>query len=299
MDPAAYSSGHRNTVPQEDDMTAPLLITGATGTIGSELVKALAARGADFAVMSSKPGPGRVHGDFADPASLRLAFAGVNTLFLLFPLNPDSLQLARNAVEAAQAAGVKHIVRSSGAGADANSPVAIAKLQGSIDALIEASGIAYTLLRPNGFMQNWVNFYAGQLKAGSYTAPHGEAGISVVDVRDIADVAATVLLNPSAHIGQVYTLTGGEALSTRRQVATLATAAGRVIDYADITDTEAEAGLRAWGLPDVMVSYFMSLNHVYKQGWAAGVSPDVERLTGHAPRRFADFAKENSAAFEA
>jgi uncharacterized protein YbjT (DUF2867 family) len=165
--------------------------------------------------------------------------------------------------------------------------------------LIEASGIAYTLLRPNGFMQNWVNFYAGQLKAGSYAAPHGEAGISVVDVRDIAEAAATVLLNPAAYAGQAYTLTGGEALSTRQQVATLAAAAGREIAYADITEAEAEAGLRAWGLPDVMVGYFMSLNYVYKQGWAAGVSPDVERLTSHAPRRFADFAKENAAAFQA
>jgi uncharacterized protein YbjT (DUF2867 family) len=283
-------------------MTTPLLITGATGTIGSELVKALTARGADFAVMSSKPaalGSGRVHGDFADPASLRQAFAGVQTLFLLFPLSPESLELARNAVEAAQAAGVKHIVRSSGAGADANSPVAIAQLQGRIDALIEASGIAYTFLRPNGFMQNWVNFYAGQLKAGSYAAPHGEAGISVVDVRDIAEAAATVLLNPAAHAGQAYTLTGGEALSTRQQVAALAAAAGSEIAYSDISDAEAEAGLRAWGLPDVMVGYFMSLNHVYKQGWAAGVSPDVERLTGHAPRRFAGFAAENAAAFQA
>jgi uncharacterized protein YbjT (DUF2867 family) len=280
-------------------MTAPLLITGATGTVGSELVKALTARGTEFAVMSSKPGPGRVHGDFADPVSLRQAFAGVHTLFLLFPLNPDSLALARNAVEAAQAAGVKHIVRSSGAGADANSPVAIAQLQGRIDALIEASGIAYTFLRPNGFMQNWVNFYADQLKAGSYAAPHGEAGISVVDVRDIADVAAAVLLNPTAHAGQAYTLTGGEALSTRQQVAALAAATGREIAYADITEAEAEADMRAWGLPDVMVGYFMSLNHVYKQGWAAGVSPDVERLTGHAPRRFADFAKESAAAFQA
>ena len=270
--------------------TTPLLITGASGTIGRELVQALRARSADFAVMSRKPTPGAVPGDFSDPASLAQAFAGVQTLFLLFPLSPDSFELARNAVDAAKAAGVQHIVRSSGAGAQAGSPVAIADLQGRIDALIEASGIPYTLLRPNGFMQNWVNFYAAQLKAGAYAAPHGTAGISVVDVRDIAEAAAAVLLDPAAHAGQAYTLTGGEALSTGEQVAAIARAAGREIRYDDIPEAEAEAQLRAWGLPDVMVGYFMSLNHVYKQGWAAGVSPDVERLTGHAPRRFADFA---------
>ena len=279
-------------------MATSILVTGASGTIGSELVKLLRARGADFAEMSSKPGENKVFGDFADPASLRSAFAGVHTLFLLFPLTPDSFELARNAVEAAKAAGVRHIVRSSGAGADATSPVAIANLQGRIDALIEHSGIPYTLLRPAGFMQNWINFYAAQLKSGCYAAPHGTAGISVIDVRDIAEVAAIVLTNPAAHAGRAYTLTGSEALSTRQQLAVIAQVSGRPIRYDDITEEQAEADLRAWGLPDVMVGYFMSLNHVYKQGWAAGISPDVERLTGHAPRRFADFAAENAAAWE-
>ena len=276
-------------------MTTPLLITGASGTIGRELVKALTARGADFAVMSSKPAAGKVLGDFADPASLREAFAGVQTLFLLFPLAPDSFELAKNAVEAAQAAGVRHIVRSSGAGAEAGSPVAISDLQGRIDALIERSGVPFTLLRPAAFMQNWVNYNAAALKAGLYAAPHGTAGISTVDVRDIAEAAAAVLLAPAAHAGQAYTLTGGEALSTAAQVALIAQAAGHAIRYDDIPEAEAEAQLRSWGLPDVMVGYFMSLNHVYKQGWAAGISPDVQRLTGHAPRTFAAFAAEHAA----
>jgi uncharacterized protein YbjT (DUF2867 family) len=275
-------------------MSTSLLITGASGTIGTELVKALATRGADFSVMSSKATAGQVAGDFSDPASLRRAFADVRTLFLLFPLAPNSFELAKNAVDAARLAGVKHIVRSSGAGAQAGSPVAIADLQGRIDALIENSGIAYTLLRPNGFMQNWVNFYAGQLKAGVYAAPNGTAGISVIDVRDIAESAATVLLNPAAHAGQAYTLTGAEALSTGEQVAQIAKASGREMRYDDISEAEAEKGLRAAGLPEVMVRYFMSLSHVYKQGWAAGVSPDVERLTGRTPRRFADFAREHA-----
>jgi uncharacterized protein YbjT (DUF2867 family) len=281
-------------------MTTPLLITGASGTIGSALTQALTARGIAFSTMSSKPDAGgvqgQVQGDFADPASLARAFAGVHTLFLLFPLAPNSFELARNAVEAAKAAGVKHLVRSSGAGAEAGSPVAIADLQGRIDALIQASGIPYTLLRPNGFMQNWLNFYGDALRSGAYAAPHGSAGISVVDVRDIAAAAAAVLADPAAHAGRIYTLTGGEALSTAEQVAALSAASGRAIAYRDIPEAEAEAGLRAWGLPEVMVGYFMSLNHVYKQGWAAGLSPDVQALTGHAPRRFADYAAEAAVA---
>lgn len=283
-------------------MTSPLLITGASGTIGKELVKQLKARDADFVVMSSKPaavvgGFPAVRGDFADANSLRQAFAGVKTLFLLFPFTPESVTLARNAVEAAKASGVTHIVRSSGAGAQAGSPVAIAELQGRIDAMIEQSGIAYTLLRPAGFMQNWVNFYADQIKAGSYAAAHGDAAITMVDVRDIAEVAAIVLTNPTAHAGRAYTLTGGEALSTGEQVAMISRAIGRPVRYEAISPEQAETALRGWGLPPAQIALYSSLAYVYRQGWAAGLSPDVQTLTGHVPRSFVDFVVEHAAAW--
>lgn len=283
-------------------MTSPLLITGASGTIGQQLVKQLQARGADFAVMSSKPdavvgGLPAVRGDFADAASLRQAFAGVQTLFLLFPFTPESVDLARNAVEAAKAAGVKHIVRSSGAGAQAGSPVAIADLQGRIDEMIERSGIAWTLLRPAGFMQNWVNFHAGQIKAGSYAAAHGDAPITQVDVRDIAEVAALVLTDPAPHAGRAYTLTGAEALSTGEQVAMIGRAIGRPVRYESLSAEQAEATLRGWGLPPAQIALYASLAYVYRQGWAAGLTPDVQALTGHAPRSFADFVAEHVAAW--
>lgn len=283
-------------------MSSPILITGASGTIGTELVKQLQARGADFAMMSSRPvaavgGRPTVFGDFAEPPTLRTAFAGVHTLFLLFPFTPQSIDLARNAVEAAQAAGVTHIVRSSGVGAEAGSPVAIADLQGRIDALIENSGIPYTLLRPAGFMQNWVTFHAGQIKAGSYAAANGDRGISVVDVRDIAEVAAIVLTQPEAHIGKVYTLTGDEALSTSEQVALIAKAIGRPVRYDPISAEQADASLRELGLDEAQIALFSSLAYVYRQGWAAATSPYVEALTGHTPRRFADFAVEHVSAW--
>jgi len=108
-------------------MNTPILVTGATGTIGQALVKQLQDRGARFAVMSSRPGievggHTTVLGDMTDPASLQQAFTGVDTLFLLLPLVPNKVELARHAVQAARAAGVRHIVRSSGSGADPSSP---------------------------------------------------------------------------------------------------------------------------------------------------------------------------------
>jgi NAD(P)H dehydrogenase (quinone) len=275
-----------------------ILVTGASGTIGSELVERLRAQGADFAVMSSRPGAaGSVRGDFADVESLKAAFAGVDTLFLLLPLVPNKLQLAANAVAAAQAAGVKHIVRSSGAGADAQSPVSLGRLQGQIDDLVAASGIPYTLLRPVGFMQNWIHHNAGQVRAGTFYAPHGDGAQSMVDVRDIADAAAAVLADPAAHAGRAYTLTGSDALTSAQVVAVLSAATGREIRYVDVPEAAALQAMAGMGLPEVIIDWLMSLSHATKQGWTADITDDVQRLTGHPPRRFVDFAAEHRAAW--
>jgi NAD(P)H dehydrogenase (quinone) len=218
-------------------------------------------------------------------------------LFLLLPLVPNKLQLADNAVAAARAAGVRHIVRSSGAGADPASPISLARLQGSIDAKVAGSGLAHTFLRPSGFMQNWVTFAGAQIKAGKFHAPHGSGAQSLVDARDIADAAAAVLTNPEAHAGQAYTLTGAEALTDEQMLGLISQATGREVRYVDVPEAAALQALQGMGMPAVMVDWFMSLNEVVKQGWAAGVTGDVQRLTGHAPRRFADFVRENASAW--
>ena len=210
---------------------------------------------------------------------------GDQGLFLLLPLVPHRLQLADNALAAARAAGVKHIVRSSGAGADADSPVSLAQLQGRIDANIVASGIAHTPLRPSGFMQNWITFTAAQVKAGTVHAPHGNGAQSVIDARDIADAAAAVLTNPAAHAGKVYKLTGAEALTEAQMPAAISAATGRTVQYVDVPESAAQQAMLEMGLPATLTDWFLSLNHVIKQGWAAGVTDDVRHLTGHAPRR--------------
>lgn len=283
-------------------MTSPLLITGASGTIGKELVKQLQARDADFAVMSSKAaavvgGLPAVRGDFADAASLRQAFAGVQTLFLLFPFTPESVDLARNAVESAKASGVKHIVRSSGAGADASSPVAIARVQGEIDQLVIDSGIAYTLLRPNSFMQNFLNFYAGMIRGGALYLPQGQGKVSFVDTRDIAAVAAAVLQQPADHAGKVYTLTGGEALSNADVAACIGAALGRTISYVPVSDEAAITSMRQAGMTAWSIETLMSLNRIIAAGYTAEVSPDVQRVLGRAPIRFDRFVADNLAAW--
>jgi uncharacterized protein YbjT (DUF2867 family) len=284
-------------------MTNRILVTGAAGNIGAEIVKRLQARKADFAVMThasggAPAGAGETQGDFLDPASLRRAFEGVDTLFLLFPLVTEMPRMAANAVAAAKAAGVRHIVRSSGAGADAASPVAIAKVHGEIDALIRNSGIPFTLLLPTSFMQNLVNFYGAAIRDGALYAPRGDGATAVIDVRDIADVAVEVLTHPAAHAGQSYTLTGPDNLTDAQMVSAIARQIGRDVRYVDVPETAAVDSLTRMGSPPQVIEWLMSLNHVIKQGWAAGVSPVVETITGRPPRNLADFVRENAAAWK-
>jgi len=273
-----------------------ILVTGATGTIGRRLVQRLSELHAEFDTLSSKPGSG-LQGDFRDIRSLERAFAGVHTLFLLLPLVPDKLQLADNALTAARAARIRHIVRSSAAGADTKSPMSLARLQGMIDAKIGATGIAHTLLRPTSFMQNWVRFLAPQVKNGAVHLPHGSGAQSMVDVRDVAEAAAAVVLDPAAHTGAVYTLTGPQALTDAQMVSEIARTIGREVRYVDAPEAAAVQSMQSTGMSEIMVDWFMSLHQTIKQGRAAKITEDVQRLTGHAPRRFADFVVENTSAW--
>jgi uncharacterized protein YbjT (DUF2867 family) len=271
-----------------------ILITGATGNIGTQLTKELTAKGASFYLMTSKPSDAlntRV-ASFNDVSSLTKAFTGIKTLFVLLPLVANKLDLARNVATAAKAAGVQHIVRSSGAGADPESGFALPRLQGKVDEILSATGIQCTFLRPAGFMQNYATFQAGQVKAGLINAAHGDAHKSMVDVRDIAAVAATILINPSAHAGKVYTLTSNDSLTENESVAILSAAIGKTVRYEAISNEEAITGMKQWGLPPEIIDAMASLNQIIAAGYAAGTTGDVQALLGRAPISFTQFAKD-------
>ncbi len=280
-------------------MANKILVTGANGNIGKPLTEKLTQLGADFDVMSSKASvaPNARRGDFNDVESLKRAFAGVDTLFLLFPLVDNKLELAKNAAAAAKAAGVKHIVRSSGAGADAASNFALPRLQGMIDDVLKATGIATTLLRPNGFMQNYATYQSQAIRSGViYMADAGQAQ-SLIDARDIADVAATVLTHPHEHAGKAYTLTGASAFTGAEAAKIISSAVGKPVTHASIPTEQAVATMQSWGMSPMLVELMDSLNKIVSAGYASGVSTDVENILGRKPREFASFAVENAAAW--
>ncbi len=268
--------------------TPRILLTGSTGTIGSELARQLRAAGTPFAEL-----PRSVR--YQDADALARAFEGAETLFVLLPLVPDKLQLARNVAQAAQRAGVKHIVRSSGAGADPNAGFSLPRLQGSIDALLADTGIATTFLRPAAFMQNYGTFLAGMVKSGVIYGATGDARQSLVDARDIAAAAAQVLKAPAGHAGRSYTLTGPEALTDSERAAILSKVLGRTVSFQAVPVEAGDEAMRGMGMPPELVDWLGSLNRIVSAGYAADLSPDVEKLTGRAPTGFARFAADHAA----
>jgi uncharacterized protein YbjT (DUF2867 family) len=280
-----------------------ILVTGASGNIGTELVKLLKESGADFEIMRSKPGapeggvPTR-YGSFESAEALTAAFQGIDTLFVLLPLVPHKLDLARNVAAAAKAAGVKHVVRSSGAGADAAAHFALPRLQGQIDDALRQTGIPSTFLLNGGFMQNYATFGAQMVKDGMWYSASADAPQSLIDVRDIAAVAVQVLTHPAAHAGGAYTLTGSDSLTDSERVAILSQAVAKRVAYTAISLETADNVMRnEWHMPEFMISLMRSLNELVSAGYASGVSSDVERLLGRAPITFAQFAADYKSAW--
>lgn len=281
-------------------MTHPILVTGASGHIGTPLVQELKQAGVPFNLMRSQgtPDTNTRIASFDDVPALTRAFEGIHTLFLLFPLTENKLQRARNAAQAAKAAGVTHIVRSSGAGADPTSAFALPRLQGQIDAVLADTGIATTFLRPAAFMQNHAGFMAGAVKSGTVYAAQGDAAQSLIDARDIGAAAAAVLRDPAPHAGKAYTLTGGESLTTQQFLDVIAAVLGHPVRYQPVSFEQAVQAMNGMGMPPWMVALFDSLNRIVAAGYAAGVSPDLPLLVGRPAINAARFARDHASAWQ-
>lgn len=202
--------------------------------------------------------------------------------------------MARTALNAAKAAGVRFVMRSSGAGANAQSPWAMPRLQGEIDQLVLDSGIDHAIVRPSTFMQNFINFYGDMIKNGTVYLSHAQGKTSFVDVADIAAISAMILVNPNIHKGQIYTLTGPQALSVQEALDIVQAEVGHSITYVPVSEDAALESMKEIGMDDWSIQVMSSFNQITAAGWAAELSLDVARLTGKEPRDFELFAKENA-----
>jgi uncharacterized protein YbjT (DUF2867 family) len=280
-----------------------ILITSATGTVGSEVVKRLKAQG--LAVTAASRLSAKASADLGVPAvtwhwdqpqGFAAALEGVETLFLGTPPgSPDELSGGLAAVAAAKRAGVRKIVKLSAIGAEKMPDSAHRR----VELAIEAAGVEWFFARPGFFMQN---FNEGMLKdvlSGVIARPAGDGRTSFIDARDIAAVLAVAVQGDSLN-GQALALTGSEALSYGDLAAELSRATGRPLRYEDVPAADFKAALLAAGVPrqgaDFMTSFY---DQVVRRGFAATVTDGVKRATGRDPLTLAQYARDYAAVFKA
>ncbi len=280
-----------------------ILVTGPTGKVGQALISALQAKGAAFKALAhsdasakalESKGVAVVRGDLADLAPV---LKGIETLFLLSS-SADPFASESAAVAAAKAAGVKKVVKLSAVGAQADSINPFLRGHARVERLLEASGLAWTSVRPSFFMQNWVVYNAPAIKAGQPVyANAGSSRLGWIDVRDIADVAAAALTE-EGHEGRVYELTGPEALSYADVAAELSRILNRDVAYVPVPDEAAYQAILGMGMPAEYSWALVTLNQLVRRGLADLTTQTVQLVTGHAPRTLEAFLTEHKAAFQ-
>ena len=280
-----------------------ILVTGATGNVGGELVKNLHKRGADIRVLARKPEAAKfpagvevVPGDLTDPESLRQAVRGADKLFLLNAVVADELTQALITYGIAKQAGIKHVTYVSVYNAERFRDVPHFASKVAMEDALREFGVPYTILRPGYFFQNDVTLRPLLLQMGIYPMPIGTTGISAIDVRDIAEAAATSLTEPG-HDGQSYDLVSASLLDGPGNAALWGKILGKKISYTghdfEAWETQMRTHFPGWMAYDMRAM----LQGYFERGFAS-TEADVSRvskLLGHAPRSYEAFARQVAA----
>ncbi|MFE5602977.1 NAD(P)H-binding protein [Streptomyces coelicoflavus] len=278
-----------------------ILVTGATGTVGREVVRRLPAD-APVRIMARDParitdagrGAQRVAAQYGDPRSLERALSGVLTVFLVTNrvAGDDDARFLR----AARSAGVRRVVKLSAAAVtDRGADDLITRWQRANEELLRHSGMEWTFLRPRAFMSNTLS-WAGTIRSeGVVRALHGTAANACVDPRDIAEAAVKVLTE-DGHGSRAYTLTGPAPVTAVEQTHLLGRLLGMPLRFEELSPHEVRAAL-AGRYPPPVVEALLESAERGRAGAKAGVEPTVRELTGRAAGAFHDWAGDHVAAF--
>ena len=284
-----------------------VLVTGATGTVGAHVVRALRERGvAVRAFVRDRVRAAHVlgedvelvAGDFADRGSLERALRGTQRVFLACGNAPAQVEHECAAIDAAAAADSERVVKLSGPAPAIDSPLVFDHWHGQIEAHLERSGLAWTLLRPSAYMTNLLQ-HAGSIQhMDTLFAPAAAARISFVDPYDVGEAAAAALTG-DGHDGLAYTLTGPEAIAFEQIAQDLSLALGRRIEFVDVPDDVAREGMRNAGMPPFVADAIIALFRAQRAGLMNRTTDTVRALTGRPPRAFVRFASDHAAQFGA
>ena len=279
-----------------------ILVTGATGTVGREVVIQLLAAGEQVRGMTRNPSTAKldarvelVKGDFASPDTLAKAVDGVERVFSL-TFGPQTGTHERDLAGLAKKAGVRHIVKLSAMGGDGETKNAIRKWHEQGEEAIKETGISWTVVRPGGFMSNALHWCETVRTQGKVFSNYGDGKLPSVHPRDIAAVAVRALTS-DGHERKTYHLTGPEALSVGEQVDILSEVLGRRIEYVPITDEVARKGMEKAGMPALLIDALIPFATFIRSGRAAEVLPTVEEVTSRPALTFLDWAREHAEAF--
>ena len=283
-------------------MPGTVLVTGATGTVGREVVKRLVSRGTAVRAALHSTAHAEVLEGFdvetaivgkSHPGRLQGAFRDVDRLFLLVPFTPDLVAITRTLVEAAKAARIETIVKLSVLGTDVQPPpTTVAKWHRHADMIVEDSGLGFTLLHSNAFMQNMVPPCVRALRGdGIVRLPLGQARVSYIGARDIG-VAAAAVLTGEGFRNKRYTLTGRDALTVQEMTDAVSEVLGRNVRYLGVNADEARHLLKSDGTPDWLAEAMLEVYAEQRAGHAAHLTTSLEQITGKPPNSFMQFARD-------
>lgn len=281
-----------------------ILVTGATGTVGSEAVRLLSAGRRPARALVRDPvrvaqrgdladGIEIVTGDFDRPDTLDAALRGVDTVILVSPAVPAQ-EIA--VIDSAARQGVAHVVKVTSK-ASADSPVDRRRGQARIEAHLATTGLAYTLLRSNAYLQNLFALAPMVKQTRGFLMSAGEGQVGMIDARDVAAAACAIANAPTAHAGQTYCLTGPDLITYTDVARELSAVLGHEIEYRQIRADEHRAAMIRAGVPEAVATSNAQAFRLIAEGDAAWLTDDVATLTGTAPRSLHTFLTEHRAAF--
>ncbi len=276
-----------------------ILVTGATGNVGSEAVRLLADRRHPTRALVRDPSRAPigdveiVTGDFDRPDTLDEAMRGIDTVLLVSPAVPAQ---EISVIDSARRQGVSHIIKVTSK-ASADSPVDRRRGQAQIEAHLAATGIAYTLLRSNAYMQNLLALAPMIRQTGGFLMSAGDGKVGMIDARDVAATAAAVATAPRAHACRTYWLTGPDLITYTDIARELSGALGHTVEYRQISPAEHRAAMIRAGVPDAVATSNAQAFGLIAEGDAAWLSDDVQSVAGIAPRALGIFIADYTAAF--